>query len=72
MCRDRKCFGCFIFGPTEPYPGFPCGSPGKEVAYDAGALGSISGLRRSPGEEKAYPLQYFAWRTPGTEELGRL
>ena len=38
--------------------GFPCGSAGKESACCAGDLGSIPGLRRSPGEEKGYPLQY--------------
>ena len=36
----------------------PCGSAGKESAYNAGDLGSVSGLRRSPGERKGYPLQY--------------
>ena len=38
--------------------GFPCGSAGKESTYNAGDLRSIPGLRRSPGEEKGYPLQY--------------
>ena len=38
--------------------GFPCGSAGKESAYNAGDLGSISGLGRSAGEGKGYPLQY--------------
>ena len=38
--------------------GFPCGSAGKESAGNAGELGSISGLGRSPGEGKGYPLQY--------------
>ena len=38
--------------------GFPCGSAGKESACNAGDLGSILGLRRSPGEGKGYPLQY--------------
>ena len=37
---------------------FPCGSAGKESACDAGDLGSIPGLGRSPGEGKGYPLQY--------------
>ena len=37
---------------------FPCGSAGKESACNAGNLGSISGLGRSPGEGKGYPLQY--------------
>ena len=38
--------------------GFPCGSAGKDSICNAGDLGSISGLERSPGEEKGYPLQY--------------
>ena len=31
--------------------GLPCGSAGKESACNAGDLGSIPGLGRSPGEE---------------------
>ena len=38
--------------------GFPCGSAGTESTRDAGDLGSITGLGRSPGERKDYPLQY--------------
>ena len=38
--------------------GFPCGSAGKESASNAGDLGSIPGLGRSPEEGKGYPLQY--------------
>ena len=38
--------------------GFPCGSAGKESACNAGDLGLISGLGRSPGEGKGYPLQH--------------
>ena len=37
---------------------FPGGSAGKESACDAGDLGSIPGLGRSPGEGKGYPVQY--------------
>ena len=37
--------------------GFPCGSTGKESTCNAGGLGLIPGLGRSPGEEKGYPLQ---------------
>ena len=36
--------------------GFPGGSDGKDSACDAGDLGSIPGLRRSPREGKGYPL----------------
>ena len=38
--------------------GFPCGSAVKESACNVGDLGSISGLGRSPGGGKGYPLQY--------------
>ena len=38
--------------------GFPCGSSGKESTCNAGDLGSIPGLGRSPGEGKGYPLLY--------------
>ena len=37
--------------------GFPGGSAGKESACNAGDLGSIPGLGRSPGEGKGFPLQ---------------
>ena len=35
-----------------------CGSAGEEFACSVEALGLISGLGRSPGEGKGYPLQY--------------
>ena len=35
-----------------------CGSAGKESACNAGDLGLIPGLGRSPGEGKGYALQY--------------
>jgi len=35
-----------------------CGSAGKESASNAGDLGLILGLGRSPGEGKVCPLQY--------------
>ena len=38
--------------------GFPDSSIVKESACNAGDLGSIAGLGRSPGEGKSYPLQY--------------
>ena len=40
------------------------GSEDKESAHDAGDLGSIPGLGRSPGERKGYPLQYFGLDNP--------
>ena len=44
--------------------GFPCGSAGEESACSVGDLGSISGLGRSPGEGKGYPLQYSCLENP--------
>ena len=44
--------------------GFPGGSDGKESACNAGDLGLIPGLGRSPGEGKGYPLQYSFLETP--------
>ena len=38
--------------------GFPDSSVGKESAYNAGDLGLIPGLGKSPGEGKVHPLQY--------------
>ena len=37
---------------------FAGGSVGKESACNAGDLGSVPGLGRSPGEGNGYPLQY--------------
>ena len=38
--------------------GFPGGSDGKESACNAGDMGSIPGLGRSPREWNCNPLQY--------------
>ena len=39
--------------PTPVFLGFPCGSAGKESAYNAGAWGSIPELGRSHGEGRS-------------------
>ena len=38
--------------------GFPDSSAGKESTCNAGDLGLIPGLERSPGEGNGYPHQY--------------
>ena len=52
--------------------GFPGASDSKESACNAGDLGSIPGLGRTPGGGNGYPLQYSclwdskdraAWKT---------
>ena len=50
--------------------GFPGGSEGKASACNAGDLGSISGLGRSPGEGNGHLPGTLAWRIPCTEEPG--
>ena len=44
--------------------GFPGSSDSKESAYNAGDLGWIPGLRRSPGEGNDNPLQYSCLENP--------
>ena len=56
-------------GPTPVFLGFPCGSAGKESACNAGDLGS--GLRRSLGEGRGYPLQYSGLENSTDSSWGR-
>ena len=42
----------------------PGGSDGKASGYNAGDLGSIPGLGRSPGEGNGNPLQYSCLENP--------
>ena len=44
--------------------GFPGGSEVKASACNAGDLGSIPGLGRSPGEGNGNPLQYSCLENP--------
>ena len=44
--------------------GFPGGSVGKESAGNAGDLGSIPQLGRSPGEGNSNPFQYSSLENP--------
>ena len=45
-------------------PGFPGGSEVKASACNAGDVGSIPGLGRSPGKENGNPLQYSCLENP--------
>ena len=44
--------------------GFPGGSVVKNLPANAGDLGLILGLERSPGEGNGYPLQYSCLENP--------
>ena len=48
----------------EAYKVFPGGSDGKASAYNAGDLGSIPGLGRSPEKGNDNPLQYSCLENP--------
>ena len=52
--------------------GFPGSSDGKESACNAGHLGLIPGLGRSPGEGNGSPLQYSCLETSTEEKPDRL
>ena len=61
------------------YHGVLCDFPGGTVVKnppanveDAREAGLIPGSERCPREEKSNPLQSFAWKSPWTEEPGRL
>ena len=56
---DLRCSAFLTVQLSHPFPcGFPCGSTGKESAWNAGDLSSAPGLWRSSGEGKSYLLQY--------------
>ena len=48
--------------------GFSGGSDGKEAACNAGDLGLIPGLGRSPGGKHGSPLQYSCLENPMDRE----
>ena len=52
--------------------GFPCGSDGKESAFNAADLGSVPGSGRSLEKGMANHSSTLAWKIPCTEEPGRL
>ena len=52
--------------------GFPRSSVSKESACNAGDLGLIPELGRSPGEGNANYSSILAWKIPWTEEPGGL
>ena len=52
--------------------GFPGGSVVENPPANAGDVGSIPGLGRSPGERNVNPLKYSCLEKPRTEEPGGL
>ena len=40
----------------------------NNLPANAGDVGSVPGLKRSPREGEGNPLQSFAWKIPWTEE----
>ena len=62
MVKDMETWRAAVYGLTES--GFPHSSVGKESACNAGDLGLIPGLGRSPGEGNGKPLQYSCLENP--------
>ena len=71
--RKIKCGLCYIEGQAQkPHldfrhgclGSFPCSSVGKESACNAGDLGLIPGLGRSPGEGHGNPFQHSCLENP--------
>ena len=58
QCLRTHCLGCCFMHV------FPGGSDSKESTCNAGNLGSVPGLGRSPGEGNGYPLQYSCLESP--------
>ena len=56
--------------PTPVFLDFPGGSDGKESIYNAGDLGLIPGLGRSPEEGLCNPLQYSCLENPMNRVAG--
>ena len=64
MTHTVKGFGIVNKAEGDVFLSFPGGSDGKASACDAGDLGSIPGLGRSPGEGNGNPLQYSCLENP--------
>ena len=65
-CRHNLLFIHLFIPPAQEYYHFNFlgGSDGNESACNAGDLGSIPGLGRSPGEGKGYPRQHSCLKNP--------
>ena len=57
ICPQKLIFTTILFGAV----GFPGGSMVKNPSANAGNVGLIPGLGRSPGEGNGNPLQYSCW-----------
>ena len=64
VAEGRSLRGTLSFVGTPSNKGFHGVSDGKESTCNAGDLGSIPGLGRSPGEGNGYPLQYSCLENP--------
>ena len=64
----RSCPKWPFYGLWRLTKGFPCGSASKESTCNAGDLGSIPGLGRSPGNGNGNPLQYSCLENPRDRE----
>ena len=62
--HKRLCASPWDCGVASTRAGFPCGSDGRESACNAGDLGSIPGVGRSPGGGHGNILHYSCLENP--------
>ena len=62
----------FFMAESYSIVGFPGGSVVKNLPVNAGDMGSILGLGRSPGVGNGNPSSILTWKGPWTEEPGGL
>ena len=60
----------YFFNGYLAFLGLPGSTAGKESVFNAGDLGSIPGLGRSPGGGHGNHSSVLAWRIPWTEPGG--
>ena len=64
LCSEVTAVSTYFIKPIYERLGFSGGSDGKKSTCNAGDLGSIPGLERSPGGGHGNPLQYSCLENP--------
>ena len=62
--KEIYIFLLYFFSGYLAFLGLPGSTAGKESVFNAGDLGSIPGLGRSPREGNGNPLQYSSLENP--------
>ena len=70
--KEIYIFLLYFFNGYLAFLGLPGSTAGKESVFNAGDLGSIPGLGRSPGGGHGNHSTILSWESPWTEEPGGL